>query len=281
MSFPQTSKTLILRVVTEGRPQDWHQFLSDYWPAVCGFARRRAGLSEADAEDVAAETFEALLRNRLLERWSVDRSAKLRTLLCTVVRHILGNRARVRQGRQALLAKHAHELPGRDDIPSIRSPEESEELQDAFYAAWVEDFLAQALEGLMREYHQTGRGDYFRVLHGRICERLTAPQIAAMLELKTTDVENYGKAARKRLIAMMQEQLRGHIGCYCRPEEADEEFQAEWDRMGVYLKSHGGLEEAMEKTAATAPSSPDRARSITIALNRLTGTGGKPARSCE
>ncbi len=81
MSFPQTSKTLIFRVVTEGNERDWHQFLSDYWLPVCRFAQQRAKLGIEDAEDVASETFEAILRNQLLKRWVADRIYGLRATL--------------------------------------------------------------------------------------------------------------------------------------------------------------------------------------------------------
>src|SRR5262245_3212426 len=98
MSFPQTRHTLIQRIVTRGDDQDWQAFLADYWGPVCRFAMRRGGLALADAEDVAAATFEALVANRLLARWVSDRAAKLRTLLCAVVRNVLSNRARVQAG---------------------------------------------------------------------------------------------------------------------------------------------------------------------------------------
>ena len=96
MAFSQTRQTLIHRIAAEGSQRDWHQFMGDYWLPVCRFAQRRANLTIDDAEDVASATFEAVLRNRLIERWTTNRASKLRTLLCTVVRQILANRARGR-----------------------------------------------------------------------------------------------------------------------------------------------------------------------------------------
>ncbi|HEW78661.1 MAG TPA: sigma-70 family RNA polymerase sigma factor [Phycisphaerales bacterium] len=273
MSFPQTSKTLIFRVVTEGNERDWHQFLSDYWLPVCRFAQQRAKLGIEDAEDVASETFEAILRNQLLQRWVVDRSSKLRTLLCTVVRHILGNRARVQKGRQRLLAENAAELLARADLPTIKAMDEPAEYVDEFYAAWVEGILLQAVEALMTEYHQTGKGDYFRVLHGRVCEQMTNPQIAKALGIKKTDAENYYKAARKRLAAKLRELVDEHNQRYCQPQEADDEFNSEWGRIGQYLKDHGGLEQAITKVyESTAPVEVAQRQNlaVTATLRRLT-----------
>ncbi len=273
MSFPQTSKTLIFRVVTEGNERDWHRFLSDYWLPVCRFAQQRANLRIEDAEDVASETFEAILRNQLLKRWASDRSSKLRTLLCTVVRHVLGNRARVQKGRQRLLAENAAELLARADLPTIKAMDEPAEHIDQFYAAWVEGILLQAVETLMAEYHQTGKGDYFRVLHGRVCEQMTNPQIAKALGIKKTDAENYYKAARKRLAAKLHELVEEHTRRYCQPQEADEEFNTEWGKIGQYLKDRGGLEQVITKVyknSTHAEVARRQTHAVTATLHRLT-----------
>jgi DNA-directed RNA polymerase specialized sigma24 family protein len=181
MSFPETHDTLVFRVAAKGDERAWRQFLSDYWLPVCRFAQQRANLGVEDAEDVASETFVAILRNQLLQRWVANRSAKLRTLLCTVVRHILSKRARLQKGRRRLLGENLRELLGRTDLPTIKVVDKGVEHIEEFYAAWVESILLQALESLMREYEHRGKVDYFRVLHRRVCEKMTAPQVSRAL----------------------------------------------------------------------------------------------------
>lgn len=274
MSFPQTRQTLIHRIASEGNERDWHQFMTDYWQPVCRFAGHRANLSPDDAEDVAAEVFQAILQNQLLCRWASDRCAKLRTMLCTVVRHVLGNRARVDQGRKRLLKENAHELREGTHCPTIKKPDAPVEQVDLFYGAWVEGVLVRALETMMREYHQTGKGDYFRVLYGRICENLSMPQIAQSLKIDTTRVENYFKAAKKRLAAILEEQLRGHVRRYCENEEVEEEFQMEWRAMGDYFGQNGGLETLIARVyEAFDPVDAMRRqnRAITGVMTRISG----------
>ncbi|MHC4666593.1 MAG: RNA polymerase sigma factor [Planctomycetota bacterium] len=273
MTFPQTSKTLIFRIATESNERDWHRFLKDYWLPVCRFAQQRANLKIEDAEDVASETFEAILRNQLLHRWVSDRTSKLRTLLCTVVRHVLANRARVQKGRQRLLKENVHELQRRADLPTIKTMDEAAQHLDEFYAAWAEGILLQAVESLMQEYHRTGKGDYFRVLHGRVCEQMTTPQIAQALGIKKTDAENYYKAARKRLAAKLRELVDQHIRRYCDPEQLESEFESEWKQIGQYLKERGGLEEVIAKVYETSTSirvAQRQTSAITATLRRLT-----------
>ncbi|MGH7192963.1 MAG: RNA polymerase sigma factor, partial [Candidatus Saccharimonadales bacterium] len=180
MSFPQTRLTLIQRLAAGGSEDDWRTFVRDYWGPVCRFALRWGAANAADAEDVAVETFEVLWHNRLLVRWVSNRSAKLRTLLCGVVRNNLANRGRVQAGRDRIFRDLAKQLDRWQHAPDEQS--------DAFYAAWVEDVVERAVRSLAAEYGRQGKGDYLRVLYGRICDELTIAACADALWLKPATV---------------------------------------------------------------------------------------------
>lgn len=274
MDFPQTRQTLIQRIASEGNEHDWHHFLNDYWQPVCRFAMKRANLNSDDAEDVAAEVFKAILQNRLLCRWASDRCSKLRTMLCTVVRHVLGNHARIQQGRERLLRKNAHELREGSDWPTIKKPDAPAEQVDLFYSNWVEGILIRVVEAMMQEYHQTGKGDYFRVLYGRICEKLSMPEIAKMLNVDTSRAESYFKKGKRRLAIIFKEQVQEQVERYSQGEESEEEFQAEWQEIGEFLMKHGGLEGIIAKVYEQID--PEEViqrqnRAITGMMNRITG----------
>jgi RNA polymerase sigma factor (sigma-70 family) len=241
MNFPETRPTLIQRIVSDGDDADWRQFLTDYWGPVCRFAARRSLRGSADVEDIASQTFEALLTNRLLARWILNRSAKLRTLLCTVARNVMSNCARVEQGRARLLRER---LEQGGELIGLDAPVEQ---VDAFYAAWVEDLVDRSVELLLDECHRAGKGDYFRVLHGRLCEEMAMADVADSLGLKVATVENYFKAARKRLAAILQDVLRQQLKRYADGQRSDEELQAEWHSLGEHLTAHGGLEGAVRR----------------------------------
>jgi RNA polymerase sigma factor (sigma-70 family) len=258
MTFPPTRGTLIERLVSRGDEADWQAFLADYWNPICRFAMRQGGLSWADAEDVAAVTLEVLIANRLLARWVAHRAAKLRTLLCSVVRNILANRARVHAGRERLWREKIGALP------AFSAADVSEAQVDTFYAAWAEELLRQVVETLMAEYHREGKGDYFRVLYGRVCEALSAPEIARALGLATTAVENYYKHARRRLTQHLEEAVRAQVARYCPAGQSDDEFRREWGELGDYLTRHGGLEQAVRR--AYEESLPAQSRAKTDAF---------------
>ena len=240
MSFPETRLTLIQRLTAGGTAEDWQDFLGDYWGPVCRFALRSGAGQINDAEDVAAQTFEVLWESRLLVRWIANHTARLRSLLCSVTRKILANRHRVRAGRDRI---------SRDAADLWAQPDATEDLQtEVFYAAWVEDLLRQAVDSIAADYSREAKGDYVRVLYGRLCQRLTIAEVASTLGIQPSAVDNYFRHARKRLASALQSLRRQQINCYTAPEEAEQEFQTEWQQMGAYLTDHGGLEEAVRRT---------------------------------
>ena len=59
---------------------------------------------------------------------------------------MLSNRARVLAGRARLLRDHGGRLDDRGGLPLVASLDAPAEEVDAFYAAWVEELLQQAVE---------------------------------------------------------------------------------------------------------------------------------------
>ncbi len=273
MAFPQTRLTLIHRLAGGRDDRDWRDFLEDYWMPVCRFALRQGCGTVQDAEDVAAETFTALWHNQLLARWVMGRSAKLRTLMCRVVRNVLSNRVRVAQGRDRLVKEHGEELAGRPGLPVVESLDYPGEDVDAFYAAWADEIVGSASEALLAEYNRAGKGDYFRVLYGRICEEMTTPEIASALGISLTQAENYYKHARKRLTERLEESVRRHVEHYCPDADTQAEFTAEWAQLGDYLRDHGGLEDAIRRAYGDLPKPRETQTlraSMQTALRRMT-----------
>jgi RNA polymerase sigma factor (sigma-70 family) len=235
MAFPQTRHTLIERLAHGGNERDWRDFLVDYWGPVCRFALRRGNGRLEEAEDVAAQTFEVILRNNLLGRWAASRQAKLRTLLCSVVCKTQANWFRAEKHHGALLEELEETLGAADSD------------QDAFYAAWVDDLLRTCLHNLAVDYHREGKGDYFRVLYGRLCEEMSIAEAAAALEISPSAVDNYYRHVRQRLSEKLESAVRSHVYRYTPADDAEAEFAVEWGRLGAYLKENGGVEEAVRR----------------------------------
>lgn len=250
MTFPETRLTLIQRIAKEGSEADWRRFFDDYWRPVFRFSARWGHLTVEDAEDVTSCTFEVLLRAKLLSRWVSDRRARLRTLLCTVVRNLIANRERQQAGRERLLRDNGvflhHFASQLDAIQNVSEPE----THNAFYAAWAEELLENAMEQLLGEFHREGKGDHFRVLHGRICEGLRVPEIALSLNLPVASVDNHYRRAKQRLRELLERQVREHVERYSEPKDVSAEFQREWQDLGEFLVAHGGIEVVLQRARA-------------------------------
>jgi RNA polymerase sigma factor (sigma-70 family) len=238
MAFPDTHLSLICRIVATGDAASWEQFVANYWRATSRFAMRLGNLQWSDAEDVSSQVFEILYRKSLLESWLSRPEARFKTLLCTVVRNVVQNTVR----SQRTAARHAAEQFRQ--AQDLGDPATHHDL-DLFYAIWAEELLRTAVQSLMTDYHREGKGDYFRVLHGRIGERMAVKEIAEQLDLKPTDVENYLRNARKRLADRIEQLVRKEASYYTDLSELDTEFQHEWQRLADVLQQQGGLEECI------------------------------------
>ncbi|WP_417385746.1 RNA polymerase sigma factor [Gimesia sp.] len=234
--FPQTRQTLIQQIVASRDAPEWKTFLDDYWGPVIRFAVRIGNLKIQDAEDVTAETFKTLLSSDLLSRWLEDRRSRLSTLLCTVVRNIISNRARVQSGREKIM----------DEITPALAAEmtsrQSDSVEDHFYEAWAEELLHITLQQLQQDCFSQGRVDAFRVFYGKSLEGLSNVEIARYLDLKVTDVENYYKRTRGQLVDRLRFAIEEHVRRYGYRDNFSEEVELEWQTLGEFLKSHGDLE---------------------------------------
>jgi RNA polymerase sigma factor (sigma-70 family) len=244
-SFPETRHTLIRRLADGKSEADWSEFLSDYWRPVCRFAARWGRVNLDDAEDIAGVTFQALVEGSLLNRWISAPQSRLRTLLCRVVRNVIANRARVQSGRERIQQEQRQLLASLGTVGVEEDPADGSSLEDAFYAAWGAELLQTCLQSLQDEYLRTGRGDYFRVLYGKVCEELSNQQVADALGIKVTDVENYYRRAHQHLGERLKDVLSDHVRRYCNPQDVDDEIRTEWERLGQYLRSCGGLERSI------------------------------------
>jgi RNA polymerase sigma factor (sigma-70 family) len=225
-------------------------------------------LSHEDAEDIASATFEVIFKNDLLNKWVSDRNAKLRTLLCAVSHNLISNHLRVNKGRKHLLRDHPDRFDQRFVLQDVNVPADQ---QDQFYAGWAADLIQQVLNQLMQEYHAKGRGDYFRVLHGKLCDRMPMREIAESLGISLSTAENYYKHVRQRLGILLESAIRHHVQRYAAPAEVADEFAAEWADLAKHLHDQGGVEAAIEKMWRVEEAEPfdSRRKSLNQAVSRL------------
>lgn len=270
--FPETRHTLIRRLADDQSEADWGEFVGDYWRPVCRFAARWGRVGLDDAEDIASITLQSLLAGSLLKRWISAPQSRLRTLLCSVVRNVISNRARVQSGRQRIQREQRDLLAKLGTVNLDEESADTQETEDAFYAAWAEELVHACLQAQQAKYLRIGRGDYFRVLYGKVCENLKNSEIAEALQLKVSDVENYYKRSRQQLTERLRTTVADHVQRYCRPSDVADEMRAEWKRLGQYLQRCGGLEQAIRDSYELSQGLDQREQtSKTAILTQLRG----------
>lgn len=235
MAFPQTRHTLIQRLAICGSDIDWQDFFHDYWVPICRFAMRRGNVRWHEAEEIASLVFEVVLKKDLIQRWHETPKAKLRTLLCAVTCRVQANYVRSASRRDLSLATL--------DFDVRELSVDDTNWEKTFYAAWVDDLLQKCLNSLVREYHAQDRGDYVRVLYGRLNEGLTIAQVSQTLDLSASSVDNYYRHAIKRLKDSIRSAVQSHVIRYT--GDAQEGFAEEWAALAEHLRQHGGLAQAV------------------------------------
>ena len=74
--------------------------------------------------------------------------------------------------------------------------------------------MQQAVESLAADYYAESKGDYVRVLYGRLCQGLTIAKVADALEITPAAVDHYFRHARARLSRNLEELARRHVRYY-------------------------------------------------------------------
>ena len=249
MSFPETRNSLIFRLSTQNASEiDWRDFMVDYWEPLVRFARR-IGATEASAEDVASDAIGVLLKSDLLQRWTKNRASRLRGLLCGVVRNLLANEYRVETNRRRILEALAASggMDGR--LPALLGDEPIAEDVDAFEQIWADELLQRAFRQLAQQLYEQGKGDYFRALYSQVSEERSVAEIASLLELKVTQVENGLKSARRQLTEIMRQLVSHQVQQYSLEEGLASEFDREWLLLASQLERSGGLDAALRSVA--------------------------------
>jgi RNA polymerase sigma factor (sigma-70 family) len=250
--FPETRHSLIQRLVNSATNDDWRQFHADYWSPLCPFAMKWGPLNFSDAEDLASQAFEVLLTGTLLGRWVETRQSRLRTMLCAVMKNLIGNRLRVNAGRDRIHREAGNLLVELGTVQQESATPNSSPETDLFYCGWVESILETTLNTIQREYLREGKGDYFRVLYGRACEQMSNLEIANDLRLKVTDVENYYRRAREKLRERLEQEVSTRVRRYCAPADISAETAEELQSLRQYLEHSGGLEAAIRRVHEAA-----------------------------
>lgn len=99
------------------------------------------------------------------------------------------------------------------------------------------------MAALLGEHNQKRQGDHFRALYGRLCEGLTAREVADAVGLSLTQ----SKGAYKQAVACLQSRVRRHVEGYCAGGRGRREVSRGVGSAGGIPAGQRGLEQAVRK----------------------------------
>ena len=173
-----TRSTLLVRLKDLDNQQAWQEFFDMYWALLFNFARR-AGLSEADAEEVVMETVETVARK--IEEFEYNRqTGRFKSWLLTIVRFKLGDRFR-KIKRQA----EKGEMTTLDEISEGQIADtDATELEKIWDAEWQKRMVDMALE---RVKQLVGHKQY-QIFYCYVIQEQKAAEVADFLNVTKAQV---------------------------------------------------------------------------------------------
>jgi RNA polymerase sigma-70 factor (ECF subfamily) len=187
--MPETSVSLLERLRQPNNPRDWDRLVELYTPLLQTWAKR-AGLQDADANDLTQEVFAHLLRK--LPEFEYDRSRSFRAWLRTVTLNLW--RARQRKASARMQTAPLDKLP---------EPELPDPAADYWEADFNRHLARRALEIMKEEFQPTTWKAFWEI----VVEGRTTEDVAKELNMSTGAVY----AARHRVKTRLKEELAGLV----------------------------------------------------------------------
>ena len=225
--FPATHWTVILGAggwPPERRRRCLEELSLAYWKPVYTHLRRRWGLPDADARDLAQDFFAALLEQDVLGTLSPERGR-----FRSYVRAALDNFVRMRHRRRSR-KKHG----GGREIRSLDGPDRPEVAAPTapdpeFDREWARAALDRALARMEELYRKAVREPVYRLFVFRQIDPpegadLTYQSLATRFGFTVTEVTNHLHRARKKFRELVLDVLRETVA-------SESEAQAEWTEL--------------------------------------------------
>lgn len=195
-----TRSTLLVRLKDLKDQRAWQEFFDVYWTFLFNFARR-AGLNEADAEEIVMETVETVARK--IEEFEYNRqTGRFKGWLLTIVRFKLGDHFRKHKRRM----ERGEGTPF-DDLDEQRVMETApSDLEKLWETEWQKRMVDMALE---RVKQLVGPKQY-QIFHCYVIQEQDASEVADFLDVSLSQVyvakNRVGKIFESELKLLAQEE---------------------------------------------------------------------------
>jgi RNA polymerase sigma-70 factor (ECF subfamily) len=190
--FPDTRRSLVLRIRNRGDEQAWAEFVGIYRPLVYRLTRRR-GFQHADAEELAQQAMVAVAG--AIERWDPDpQKGTFRGWLFRIARNMMIN----------FLTRSHPDDRGRGGTSFValleEQPSRSTEAETLFDREYRRELFRWAAARVREEFHESTWQAFWQTG----VEGLEARQVADALDLSLGAVY----AAKSRVVGRLKREIR-------------------------------------------------------------------------
>lgn len=142
-----TRKSLLSRLKNLNDQDSWAEFFNTYWKLIYGVARR-AGLADADAQDVVQET--VILVSKKMPEFNYDPAGSFKAFLLRATQWRINDQLRKCQRAAARVAARTDTTTGTSPVERIPDPE-SFKLEEVWDEEWEKNLFETAVERVRRQ----------------------------------------------------------------------------------------------------------------------------------
>ena len=186
-----TRSSLVERLQGVCDHASWEVFFDQYWQLIYHVARR-AGLAEADAEDVVQETVVEVAGS--IDGFERERPGSFRSWLCAITRTKIAMFYRKEYRQQRKLDVYGEAMEARND--GTQAPE----LEGIWNEEWHRNILQAALEQVKRQVSPR----QYQIFHCHVLREWTVAEVAAQLDVSAGMVY----VTKHRVNAILKKELQ-------------------------------------------------------------------------
>jgi RNA polymerase sigma-70 factor (ECF subfamily) len=198
-----TRRSLLLRLRDWDDQASWKEFFETYWKLIYGVARK-AGLTDAEAQDVVQETIISVARK--MPDFSYDPAlGSFKAWLMQVTRWRITDHFRKKQ-----YERQGRRYPREEPMDGNWIDEQVDLGGFDLESVWNEEWTKHVLEAALAKVRQRSNPRQFQMFYMHVCRSVAARQVAERLGVKLTQVY-FAKykigAAVKSEIAKMEDRM--------------------------------------------------------------------------
>jgi RNA polymerase sigma-70 factor (ECF subfamily) len=194
-----TRQSLLRRLGDKEDASGWQEFFETYWGLIYGMARK-AGLNDADAQDVVQETVIAVARKMAGFVYDPQRGSFKAWLRQLTRWRIQDQLLRNRREADRRHHRHPNEADSRTATVERLADPAAEEFELEWDTAWEQNLLQVALERTKQRVTPAS----YRIYDCCVHEEMSAPQVARLLGVNVAKVY----LARHRVGRVVEEELK-------------------------------------------------------------------------